>query len=314
MDKVALIVIFNHKYTKNLEILDEIYQSRFSDVWYVMPFYEGEREDVIPVYESSYYFHGYIATAISFLKNKGYDYYFTTGDDVFLNPIINEKNFKDFFKVDEDTAFIPGPFLLNNPKETRPSRPYFPVWNGLNKALNFKINQPGIHTSSILPSNEEAIRLLKSHGFNFTERVPRNMFFSNPVLKLTEGLKSNYHRLRIVFDNLRNIIYPKKLPYPLIGSYSDVVIISNKHQNKFTKYCGAFSALNLFVEIALPTSIAFAYPKIISEDNLNYKGETYWYYNHHECEKKYKNSLSFLKNNFPDKVLYIHPIKLSKWK
>lgn len=314
MNKVALIILFNHNYEKNLDILEEIYGTRFNDIYYIIPFYTGDREDVICVYENSYYFQGYVATALTRLINKGYEHYFIIGDDLYLNPKINEDNYKEFFKVNEDTAFIPGPFLLNDLKEKRPSRPYAPVWNGLKNALNFKLKQDGIHAESLLPTPKEACALLKNHGFNFTQEVSRKMFYSNPILKKDENLKENLRRLKLFYDNFWNIISPKKIQYPLIGSYSDIMILSSKHQSKFTNYCGVFAALNLFVEIALPTALAFAYPKIISENNLDLKGETYWYYNHLDCARKYKQSLSYLKTNFPENCLYVHPIKLSKWK
>lgn len=314
MIDVALIILFNHNYEQNLKQLDDVYKNRFSHIWYIMPFYTGDRKDIISVYENSYHFQGYIAYALDRLKNKGYKHYFIVADDLYLNPNINEENFKDFFKVDEDTAFLPGPFLLNDLQEKRPSRPYAPVWNGIKSALNFKIDQKGIQSSSVLPSAEQANKLLERHGFAFSSTVSRKMFFSDPILKIKDGLKENLIRLKLFYDNFANIISPKKLSYPLIGSYSDIMIISSKHQLAFTHYCGAFAALNLFVEIALPTALAFAYPKIISENDLDFKGETYWYYNHVDCEKKYRKSLSYLKNNFPADVLYVHPIKLSQWK
>jgi hypothetical protein len=317
MSNVALIILFNHNYEKNLDLLRDIYGARFSSIWYIIPFYSGDREDVITVYENSYYFQGYIATALTQLKPKGYEHYFIIGDDLYLNPEINETNYKEFFKVDDDTAFIPGPFLLTDVEEKRPSRPYAPVWGGLINALNFKIKQYGIQSSSLLPTVQEAASLLKNHGFNFTPKVSRRMFFSNPIIKVNGNLKQwkeNLRRLKLFYDNFWNLISPKEIPYPLIGSYSDIIIISSKHQSKFTNYCGAFAALNLYVEIALPSALVFAYPKIISENDLDFKGETYWYYNHTECEKKYNQSLSYLKANFPEKCLYVHPIKLSKWK
>jgi hypothetical protein len=317
MDKVALIILFNHNYESNLDALEKIYGSRFQDIWYIIPFYSGEREDVISVYENSYYFQGYIATALSQLKKKNYDYYFIIADDLYLNPDINEGNFKDYFKVDEDTAFIPGPFLLNNVKETRPSRPYAPVWNAMQFALDFKIEQNGINVKNLLPSYKKAEQLLKNHGLNFSAKISRKMFFSNPILKKTRSfndIKDNLLRIKLFYKNFLQILSPKRIPYPLIGSYSDILIVSNKHLDKFITYSGSFAALNLFVEIALPSAVAFSYPKMISENDLELKGETYWYYNHHECEKKYKLSLDYLNNNFPDNCLYIHPIKLSKCK
>jgi hypothetical protein len=70
---ICLIVVFNHRYEKNLAQLREIYKNRFSHVYYLMPFYQGKDFDVIPVYESSFHFQGY----------------FTQGFHRFLMPIIH---------------------------------------------------------------------------------------------------------------------------------------------------------------------------------------------------------------------------------
>jgi len=57
--KAALILIYNHRYDKNIEILEKIYSKRFSVIFHLVPFYDGNRDNVIPVYENSYYFEGY---------------------------------------------------------------------------------------------------------------------------------------------------------------------------------------------------------------------------------------------------------------
>lgn len=64
--KVALVVIYNHRYDKNIARVKSIYAKRFSYIYHVMPFYDGDKQDVIPVFESSYCFqdiyhkHGHI--------------------------------------------------------------------------------------------------------------------------------------------------------------------------------------------------------------------------------------------------------------
>lgn len=314
MKEVALVIIFNHNYTANIKPLTLLYGNRFKNIFFVIPFYNGNLPNVINVFEKSCFFQGYISSALNQIKKEGFKYYLIIGDDVFLNPSIEETNFKNFFNVNEDTAFIPGPFLLSDPSETRPSRPYAPYWNSIADAQKFDVIQFGFQSEKYLPSKSEAKMLLNRHGFDFSYKIPRRMFFPKPMIRFKEGIRHNLQGIKLLLKNIPNLVYPKPLKYPLIGSYSDVIVISAKHQENFISYSGAFAALNLFVELALPTSIAFAYPKIVSEIDTKYKGETYWYYSHNECEKKYKKSLLYLTENFPIDTLYVHPIKLSKWK
>ncbi len=51
--KLALLVVYNHRYDKNIPVIDKIYQNRFSHVFHLVPFYDGEQENVIPVYDLS---------------------------------------------------------------------------------------------------------------------------------------------------------------------------------------------------------------------------------------------------------------------
>lgn len=61
--KICLTIIFNHRYDDNIKKLKRIYRGRFSEIRFIVPFYDLSDEDVIPVFESSYNFQGYLAQA-----------------------------------------------------------------------------------------------------------------------------------------------------------------------------------------------------------------------------------------------------------
>lgn len=79
---IALVLIHNHRFDRNLPLLDAMYQSRFDRVWHLMPFYDGDRENVIPVYENSFQFQGYVAQGRRFLEEPGITHYFFAADDL----------------------------------------------------------------------------------------------------------------------------------------------------------------------------------------------------------------------------------------
>ncbi|MBQ4494506.1 MAG: hypothetical protein II968_01940 [Selenomonadaceae bacterium] len=91
--KVCLVIIFNHRYDKNLPLLRKIYGKRFSEIRFLMPFYDGSDADVIPVYESSYQFQGFLIQAYEKLKNIPCTHYLFVADDLILHPDLNETNF-----------------------------------------------------------------------------------------------------------------------------------------------------------------------------------------------------------------------------
>ena len=104
------------------------------------------------------------------------------------------------------------------------------------------------------------------------------------------------------------------LSYPIVGSYSDIFIISAKSIKKFCHYCGIFAATKLFVEVALPTSVVLSSDEIITEKDLCLQGKALWTNEDYQELEKYENSLTKLMTGFPPKYIYLHPVKLSKWK
>ncbi|WP_231427204.1 hypothetical protein [Pedobacter sp. Leaf250] len=317
MNKVALLIIFNHNFEKNIERLESIYGNRFSNIFYVMPFYTGNRKDVITVYENSYYFQGYLNRAIDQIFDEIYDHYFIIGDDLILNPKIDEKNYKSFFSLNEESGFIPNLFLLNDPAKKEPHRLFAPFWYHFYNILAFKTQKEGIEAKAFLPDADEAEKLISRHDMKFTSNMPRKMFFRKPIWKFSFKrieLINNLRNIKLIFyHNILLIINPKKIPYPLVGSYSDCVIIPKRGARQFSRYCGIFAALDLFVEAAIPTALTFSVDKIIQEKDLENKGLTFWL-QHESIEflTAYDFSLTKLEDNFPANTLYIHPVKLSK--
>lgn len=315
-NRVALLILFNHNYTANLDRLGELYKNRFSKIFYIMPFYTGDRKDVITVYENSYYFQGYIATAIQQIKHLDFDHYFIIGDDLILNPDINETNYDTYFKVNKTTGFVPGFFYLNDVSETRPFRRHAPYWENNERIFNFNIKPLGIEVEKFIPSYEEAVKRLEKHGLHFTPDIPMQMFYRKPLFvnPFKNKPSFNAHNAKLYVQSLTKRTSERKLAYPMVGSYSDCIIIPKDYVEAAIRYCAIFAALHLFVEVALPTALALSLPNITQEKDLVLKGATYWHKEIEVLEKAYNNSLDNLLNSFPKDALYIHPIKLSKWK
>jgi len=317
MPKVALFILFNHNYEANLDKLDKIYSGRFSNIFYIMPFYSGARQDVIPVYESSFYFQGYLNVAFTKIKGSEYDHFMVIGDDLMLNPKITEDNYQQYFGVDSKTGFIPDFFLLTDSSSKLPDRPFAPFWHHSISALNFNVKREGIESEPYLPGYENAKELLKRHGLDFTAQMPRKFFLRLPFFKFSKKkseLIKNWTAFKLMFyHNLKYILNPPVLKYPLVGSYSDCIILPTSDVSDFAKYCGVFAALDLFVEIAIPTAMGLSVSKIITEKTLNHKGLTLW--NKEDVDNvlnSFDNSYENIVNNFPLNTLYIHPVKLSK--
>jgi hypothetical protein len=318
--KAVLIILFNHKFERNLPRLRALYGSRFDDIYFIMPFYEGDDADVIPVYGNSFYFQGYLAQALARIHDDRFDHYLVIGDDLLLHPAIDQYNYNSYFNLKEDEGFVPEVFLINDEVSPRRLMRKASQWFWNYNAVQFDLDQKGIEVLNELPNAAEAKRLLQNHGFNFEPLLPKHMLTTGYPTYGAENVKhlKTYavHLYNAVLKNFKlRDDERRKIKYPMVASYSDIVIIPKKSVRKFAHYSGVMAALNLFVEIAIPTALLLAVEKVVQEKDLKGQGLTLWESSEFKkLEDQYNNDLKTLSDSFPSDTLYIHPIKLSKWK
>lgn len=79
--------------------------------------------------------------------------------------------------------------------------------------------------------------------------------------------------------------------------------------------CGIFSAMNLFVEITLPTSIVLNCKSIVTLKDTKYDVKLMWGKEEIDnfCEVNHYD-IRYLLENINPNIAFYHPVKLSKWK
>lgn len=319
--KVALIFVFNHKYDRNIDILEKLYKDRFSNIYHLVPFYEGNKDNVIPIYESSQHFQGYLAQGYKNYFDEKYEHYFFIGDDLILNPTINEDNYLEHFHLAKDASYIPEIHSLHNLTNNDTLR-FLPVksitgkkrwhWSKIKTLVeSYEHKAYGVENIDEMPSYLQAKEIIKKHGYDVQPVSYQDLH--GDVFPLTSATVRYAAHLTSYFNKF-------ELAYPVVGSYSDIVIVSKSSIKNFCHYCGVFATNKLFVEFAIPTALLLASEKVITEKEIGKRGIIYWLYTQPELEKynqdmkPYNQNLSELIAHFPADKLYIHPIKLSKWK
>ncbi len=306
MNKVALIIIYNHRYDKNIDVVEKLYGSRFKHIYHLMPFYDGNRENVIPVYENSRYFQGYIAQGLKSFFSKSYSHYIFVADDLILNPEINEKNYKKRLKLKRDSSFLPNFISLHEAKR----------WARVGNAYRYCAKVKGLEIEGQFPTYDEAYKRFADFGLQIKalkyQQISR---FPDIISKRVPIGSSLFRTLLLYLSHLISKINPKKyhLSYPLVGSYSDFFVVSSCSIRKFSHYCGVFAATNLFVEVAIPTALVLTSKNIVTENDIKFRGKALWTKEDYKILDKFDNKLENLLENFPKEKLYLHPIKLSKW-
>ncbi len=325
LGKVTLVVIFNHRYDRNIAVLERLYRDRFSSVYYLVPFYDGDHPNVIPVYENSYRYQGYIAQGFRSYFNDASQHYLFVADDLLLHPNIDENNYQEHFGLDQETSFVPEPFeahsLHNN--ETLRFEAYrhrgeekFYWWRLIDLA-SYRHRVAGLENAAEMPTYHEARMLLEEHGY--TTRPLKFTDLYGPFPPATE-MGQRWRRAWRHFKWLRHYRTEYRIDYPAVASFSDVVIVSKQAIRKFAHYCGVFAANGLFVEFAVPTALLLASRRVVTEPMLKKRGCIYWSYteaeakNYAQAMEPFGHELHRLMENFPADKLYIHPVKLSRWK
>lgn len=315
----ALIVLFNHNYEKNIDIIKKIYKDQFPLLRIIMPFYYGNDPEIISVYGNSFTFQTYIAQAREKLQELECDDILIIGDDLLLNPEINSHNIHDKLNIPNGAFYIDKIENVSNCDYYRP----------ILEATKFSPHPAGLDTSAnrILPSYSEALQILAQKGFTIQTKLSKwNPFYPEFKKPFFNNLYSNYkcfkgriwHLLKVIQYRLK----PVNMPYPYVFGYSDIIMIPKDRLIDFSRYLEVFATWNMFVEMAIPTAMLLQPDSVISyAENHSYKTGNVWYPQnpvHYTTISGIINSIiqnshtiDDLSNCFPSEYLYLHPVKLS---
>ena len=296
MPKICLSVVFNHQFEKNIPKLRNIYKERFSTIRYLSPFSKSKDPEVIPIFETSVHFQGYFAQSFSHLP-KDCDYYVFCGDDLILNPCLNESNLINTLNCNE-TSYI---------KYLNPIWEHSFAWHKFEECNRFTENEYTIPYENLLPSRNELLKMYELQGLKY-----RNLGFHNFQGIKEKGITTN--RIKSGASYFFRNGNKRYINYPLVEGYSDLIVIPQDHLELFCHYCGIFAAMNLWVDAAVATALLLSGSPVKTEIDSNYIGTEYW--NNSEIKDRLKsanNNLDEIEKLFNDNELYIHPIKLSAY-
>jgi hypothetical protein len=306
--------MFNHRYEKNITKLLKYYNDRFDNIKVIIPFYISETDErIITVYENSHNFQGFISQSYSRIQSDLYNYYVFIADDCLLNPSIDQMNILNKLKLKGETSFITN---------VSPLAPSSLTWSNFTKEkLGFYT--PGVEYSKELPDISEALSLIKRH--EILNKIPDKNFIEYKTLNSFFFFLINSFSAFIYFVTKKKIkisykFFPKiqeKLPFPLLFGFSDFFIVNNESLREFSRYCGIFTSMRMFAEIAIPTALALSSPRLVDLQTTTFQVKAYWSnFRKTDLEKLRTETHGnvnelFLGNR--QNILWFHPIKFSSW-
>lgn len=285
MGSVVLVIIHNHPHYANIDALDRLYGSRFRHIRHLAPFYTGSAPHVVPVYENSRFFQGYVSQAVSRIVDDAFDHYLFVADDLLLRPDIAEGTYRERLQLDSEACFFPGFVELHTLTK---------YWPRATEAARWNPRVLGAQIVDLLPDASTVAARFARFGLTAGPLTYFQVMNRQPAT-----------------DAERSVRYAMR--YPLIGGYSDIFVVSRTCIRQFAHLCGLFAVGRLFVELAIPTAMVLAADAVVTEQSLPYQGRALWTAEDRAILDRYGGSLRRLMDEFPDQHLYLHPIKLSHW-
>lgn len=305
----CLVVFMNHRYEANLPVLRRMYGQRFPKLIFLVPFYEGEESDVMPVYENSFRFEGFFAQAASRLSELDATHFVFCADDLVLNPILGAKTIAASLSLDGETAYIQNLGALCDTPFSWP--------HAVPSILRFRRtgSELGVEWEREIPSKENAFRISEARGLVFKRLSFRQFSGFHWRWDWKEGLL-------LLLGMLLKPTSWRSLPYPLVMSYSDFLVVPATRLSSFAHYCGVFAAMGVHPEVAVPTALSLSCDSFVVEDSfgqnvavdpLGWHGVALWNDGREALLQDHHASLSRLLDGFAERQLYVHPVKLSQW-
>lgn len=312
---IAIVWIFNYDMPDNIKKLKAIYSKKFSNMWFALPHCEFNYEEHIFPYNShSYYFENAFYKFSEIQLPENIKTIIFIGDDVLLNPSINENNILKKLNLNDDEAFVQNAFPYSN----------YMLYSGITKG-----NFPSRDISRTIYTLNQKIELFsKMDDENNSHNKFLQLFSGFSIQSLVDDKAiQNFINKKMNIDNMLNCsnCMSDKFKTLLTVCISDFLIVPRISLNKFGKYAKIYGENKIFVEYAtLPCLLHAIEPKKIksfctqpiffrffAENFINQYNQfdPYKYFSKCIHNIDIKDVLS----KFPKDLFGIHQVKLSKY-
>lgn len=351
MSKICLVVVYNHNFEANIDRIEKLYKDKFDGIFHLIPFYTGNKENVIKVYGSAYQFNEYFIQGAEKYINDKYSHYVFVADDIIMNPEFNQNNIIEKLTLDEDSGFI------YNCRPMAYETLFCWDWS-YSSIRHMFFNKSGCEYQKFIPSVEAAQKLFEQHGLppktmtqkglekiqKFFVKDSHDYYRYDFSFLYKKGIGSFLSRLFLAI--LRKLgFYPFNKTPKTSMSFRKLVKTSSykyiaeklkkedKRDNNNYIYplaCGysdffviphkkirEFLHLSsVFASIRVFVEVSVPTAMVLTLDKIVTSKQIGSMPNFvaEEFAQKHEYSLKKLEENWDKNTLFCHPIKLSKWK
>jgi hypothetical protein len=301
---IALCIVYNHSYVKNIEVLDRLYSSSFDRILHIVPNHRKPQKNILTAYRSSHVFQGYLADNRSAIEALGADHIAFAADDCLLNC----RCILDRVTVGIDRARASGFFADIGPPLAASS-----AWKWA-------------HTLPIVSRFFGSPRLANPQVEGWLDCLPdleraRSALgrYDAAELRLEKPASDDLAKYSAIDRASVAALFGEKalaieLPFPFVRGLTDFWVLTKDSVAEFLHYCGVFSSLNLWMEVAIPTAAALLDNKLVFAKDLGLKFDWDWWDPQRPPRWPQPTELRDVYRMFeemPPDLLFRHPVKLS---
>ena len=237
---IALCIIYNRSYIKNIEVLDRLYSSSFDRILHIVPNHRKPQKNILTAYRSSHVFQGYLADNRSAIEALGADHIAFAADDCLLNC----RCILDRVTVGIDRARASGFFAAFGPPLAASS-----AWKWA-------------HTLPIVSRFFGSPRLANPQVEGWLECLPdleraRSALgrYDAAELRLEKPTSDDLAKYSAIDRASVAALFGEalaiELPFPFVRGLTDFWVLTKDSVAEFLHYCGVFSSVNLWMEVAI---------------------------------------------------------------
>ena len=307
---VLALHLFNHRFEANLPVLDMLYAGRFPRRHVLMPFASNPGPDISRVHDAGRNFAAFFAEAARDFLSGDISHYVVIPDDLLLNPHLDAGNFAARLELAGGEAWI------NNLVSADALRWRWP--HAGEAAASFERYAKALDIGDLLPPADEARARFEKLGVTFPGPHRPAMGERRKLWRQSKWCWLSALAMR-----------GRPAPYPLLAGYSDFLVIPGDRMEAFCHYCGVLGAMNIFAEVAVPTALALACDRVKTHQPLNthFQGPeaqaadpaslrpvAFWEQGDDaDWRGLLAGDLDAIHAGFPEDVLFVHPVKLSRF-
>src|SRR5262245_16275323 len=300
---IALCIIYNHSFVRNVEVLDRLYASSFDRILHIVPNHKSTRKDILTAYRSSHVFQGYLADNRSTIEALDADYIAFAADDCLLNYRCIVDKVSAGIDRTQASAFFPafaGPLAAPSAWKWVHTLPTVSRFFGSPRLANPQVEG----WLDCLPDLDRARRALGRYD---AAELCLNRPTSDDLSKYSAIDRA---AIAALFGEARAI----ELPFPFVRGLTDFWVLAKDSIAEFLHYCGIFSSLNLWMEVAIPTAAALLDKKVVFANDLGLRFDWDWWDPQRPPRWPQPTELDDIYRmleGMPPDLLFRHPVKLS---